>query len=92
MILIPQEGKPVTLKWKVVGEDINVQISPFGNFEPQGSKQYTANPAFPSQIEIIVTDKFNQPPQRKGFSIKVSPTPTPNSNTSPSSKIQDLSL
>ncbi|GAA6619792.1 hypothetical protein [Scytonema sp. NUACC26] len=96
--IVLQEGQPAILKWKVVGEDINVQISPFGNVEPQGSKQYIANSAFPSQIEIIVTDKFNQSPQRKGFSIKVepnlspnSPTPTPNNKTEPS-RNQDFSL
>ena len=88
--IVVEEGQPVILKWKVIGEDINVQISPFGNVKPEGSLSLTAQ-ALPSQIEIIVTDKFNQPTQRKGFFIKVQPVPTPNNNIAPSN-VPDNSL
>ncbi len=82
--IVLSEGQPVILKWKVVGEDINVQISNLGNVKPEDSKPLIANQALPSQIEIIVTDKFNQPTLRKGFFIKVEPVPTPNNNIAPS--------
>jgi hypothetical protein len=77
-----QEGEPVTLEWKIEGEkDLNIELSPFGSFkELQGSIERTANLAFPSQIELNVSDKFGQPPEKRGFSIKVikiEPSPTP---------------
>ncbi|MBW4448488.1 MAG: hypothetical protein KME38_16890 [Spirirestis rafaelensis WJT71-NPBG6] len=89
--IVVEEGQPVILKWKVVGEDINVQISNLGNVKPEDSRPLIANQALPSQIEIIVTDKFNQPPLRKGFFIKVQPVPTPNNNIAPSN-VPDNSL
>ncbi|MHC5730977.1 MAG: hypothetical protein ACYTXY_44140, partial [Nostoc sp.] len=89
--IVVEEGQPVILKWKVVGEDINVQISNLGNVKSEDSRSLIANQALPSQIEIIVTDKFNQSPLRKGFFIKVQPVPTPNNNIAPSN-VPDNSL
>jgi len=64
------------LSWKVEGENINVQLSPYGDVDLSGSKELTANLATPSPIEIKVTDQFGHT-ARKGFSIKVTPPPSP---------------
>ena len=82
--IVLQEGQPVTLSWKVEGEDINVELSTSGNVNPSGSQKLIANLALPSRIEIIVTDKFGNK-ATKAFSTKVEipPSPSPQFPQSP---------
>lgn len=71
-----KEGKPLNLSWKVEGEDINVELSPYGNVATTGSQKLIANQALPSEIKLIVTDKFGKK-ETKGFSVKVETPPPP---------------
>lgn len=81
--IVLKDGAPLTLSWKVEGEDINVELSTSGNVDRSGSQKLKANQALPSRIEIIVTDKFGNK-ATKGFSIKVE-TPPPLLQIPPSS-------
>lgn len=81
--IVLKDGEPVALSWKVEGEEINVELSTFGNVNPSGSQKLTANLALPSKIEIIVTDKFGKK-ATKGFSVKVETLPSPSSQVTPS--------
>lgn len=74
--IVLKDGQPLTLSWKVEGEDINVELSTSGNVDRSGSQKLKANQALPSRIEIIVTDKFGNK-ATKGFSIKVETPPPP---------------
>ncbi len=74
--IVIKDGQPLTLSWKVEGEDINIELSPFGNVPLSGSQKLKANQALPSRIEIIVTDKSGNK-ATKGFSIKVETPPQP---------------
>ena len=80
--IVLKDGVPVTLSWKVEGEDIDVELSPFGKVNLSGSKQLTANQALPSTIELRATDKFGNKDSR-GFSIKVESPPPPPSPLPP---------
>jgi hypothetical protein len=79
-----KEGKPLTLSWKVEGEGINVELSPYGNVATTGSQKLIANQALPPEIQLRVTDKFGKT-ETKGFSVKVeTPPPRPSPSPSPS--------
>jgi hypothetical protein len=82
--IVLQPNEPVVLQWKVQGEDISVQLTPFGTVDPSGSLKLVANEALPTTIQLTATDKFGHS-DSKGFSVKVStPTPpVPNSLSSP---------
>lgn len=84
--IVIQNGKPVILSWKVEGEDINVELSPFGKRESSGSEKLTANQALPLAIQLIVSDKFGNKDSR-GFSVKVESPPPPPSPSIPSPPI-----
>ena len=71
-----KEGTPLTLSWKVEGEDISVELSPYGNLPTTYSQKLIANQALPPEIQLIVTDKFGKK-QTKGFSVKVETPPPP---------------
>lgn len=71
-----KEGKPLTLSWKVEGEDIDVELSPYGNVATTGSQKLITNQALPPEIQLIVTDKFGKK-ETKGFSVKVVTPPPP---------------
>lgn len=81
--IVLQDGEPVTLSWKVEGEEINVEISTFGNVDPSGSRTLTANLALPSKIELIVSNEFGHR-ATKAFSIKVETPPPASSELLPS--------
>jgi hypothetical protein len=74
--IVLKDGEPVTLSWKVEGEDINVELSTSGNVGPSGSQQLKANLALEPRIELIVTDKFDRR-ATKAFLIKVVTPPPP---------------
>lgn len=81
--VVLQDGEPLTLNWKIEGEDLSVELSPYGNVDLSGSKQLTVNQALPPQIQLLVTDKFGNK-VTKGFSVKVeAPAPSPNSSSQP---------
>ncbi|MBD2340751.1 hypothetical protein H6G64_27675 [Calothrix sp. FACHB-156] len=81
--IVLQPNQPVTIQWKVEGQDASVQLDPFGNVPLSGSKVLTANEAFPSSIQLLATDKFGNKDSR-GFSIKVNnSTPGSGSNGLP---------
>ncbi|MBD2449746.1 hypothetical protein H6G76_21775 [Nostoc sp. FACHB-152] len=75
--IVLQPDQPVTLQWKVEGQEASVELDPFGSVPLSGSKVLTANQAFPSSIQLLATDKFGNKDSR-GFSIKVN-NPTPGS-------------
>ncbi|KAF3889252.1 MULTISPECIES: hypothetical protein [Nostocales] len=73
--IVLQPNEPVVLQWEVEGEDISVQLTPFGTVASEGSLNLVANEALPNTIQLTATDKFGHS-NSKGFSVKVS-TPTP---------------
>ncbi|MBD2681272.1 MULTISPECIES: hypothetical protein [Nostoc] len=75
--IVLQPDQPVTLQWKVEGQDASVELDPFGSVPLSGSKVLTANQALPSSIQLLATDKFGNKDSR-GFSLKVN-NPTPGS-------------
>jgi hypothetical protein len=84
--IIVREGENLTLNWQVDGENnIQVELNPFGTVEKSGTKQIPVTPALPSQISLIVTDKYGKK-VNKGFSIKVEANTTP----SPTPSVPDL--
>lgn len=85
-----KEGQTLILSWKVEGEDIDVQLSPYGDVATIGSQKLIANQAIPPQIQLIVTDKSHNQ-KTKGFSIKVE-TPPPPPSPSPNNPIHKLQL
>jgi len=74
--LVFKDGESLILSWKVEGEDLNVELSPYGNVATTGSQKLIANQAFPPEIELKVTDKFGNK-ETKGFSVKVETPPPP---------------
>lgn len=96
--IVVREGENLTLNWQVDGENnIQVELNPFGTVEKSGTKQIPVTPALPSQISLIVTDKYGQK-VTKGFAIKVEATttssPTPsvpalNQQSIPTSPVPD---
>ncbi|AKG21656.1 COG1470 family protein [Calothrix sp. 336/3] len=74
-------GQQVILSWQVEGDDVNVELSPYGSVEKTGSKVLTANQALPSQITLTVADKYGQSPVKKGFSLTVNGASSSSNNS-----------
>ena len=80
------EGKKAVLTWRVEGEDIQVQLLPYGEKLPQqGEKKLDIIKNFPSPITLEVTDiSGKRQPQQKSFAISVKEKQaTPNPFISP---------
>ncbi|MGB3650717.1 MAG: hypothetical protein WBA41_05835 [Rivularia sp. (in: cyanobacteria)] len=80
------EGEKATLTWKVRGEDIQVQLLPYGDILPQqGERKLDVIKNFPSPVTLQITDiSGKRQPQQKSFAISVKEKQaTPNPFISP---------
>ena len=66
-----QEGKVITLKWQVEGDDVNVTLNPFGNVA--SSDSITLKPTTNlKEIVLTATNKYG-PPDSQAFQVQVQP-------------------